>query len=91
MSDYFKFYTDIRSCFKSNLLKTGDSVQYKKTTMTEDEKVTPTTECLLISIALERIDSRLPDEIDRIFGHRMNDGTTLIDLQLKSSHTFQEH
>jgi len=52
MSDYFKFYTDIRSCFKSNLLKTGDSVQYKKTTMTEDEKVTPTTECLLISIAL---------------------------------------
>ena len=81
MSDYFKFYTDIRSCFKSNLLKTGDSVQYKKTTMTEDEKVTPTTECLLISIALERIDSRLPDEIDRIFGHRMNDGTTLIDLQ----------
>ena len=81
MSDYFKFYTDIRSCFRSNLLKTGDPVNYKKTTMTEDEKVSPTTECLLISIALERIDFRLPDEIDRIFGHRMNDGTTLIDLQ----------
>jgi hypothetical protein len=81
MTDHFKFYTDIRSCFKSNLLKSGDQVKYKNTTLTEDEKVSPTTECLLISIAMERIDTRLPAEIDRIFGYRMNDGTSLMDLQ----------
>ena len=81
MSDYFKFYTDLRSCFKSNLRKTGDNVKYKNCVLTEDEKISPTTECLLISMALERIDSRLPSEIDRIFGHLMDDNTTLIDLQ----------
>lgn len=81
MTDHNKFYNDLRSCFKSNLLKQGDKVIYKNTVMTEDEKISPTTECLLISMALERIDSRLPAEIDRIFGHRMNDGTSLMDLQ----------
>ena len=80
MTDHYKFYTDLRSCFKSNLLKKGDPVKSKNSVMAEDEKITPTTECLLISIALERIDPRLPSEIDRIFGHRMNEGTTLLDL-----------
>ena len=81
MTDHNKFYNDLRSCFKSNLLKKGDMVKHKNTVMTTDEKVSPTTECLLISMALERIDTRLPAEIDRIFGHRMNDGTSLMDLQ----------
>ena len=81
MTDHNKFYNDLRSCFKSNLLKQGDMVKHKNTVMPSDEKVSPTTECLLISIALERIDTRLPAEIDRIFGHRMNDGTSLMDLQ----------
>ncbi len=80
MTDYYKFYSDLRSCFKSNLMKSGDTVKYKQQTLKEDEKISPTTECLLIQIALERIDQRLPAEIDRIFGHRMNDGTTLMDL-----------
>lgn len=81
MTDYYKFYTDLRSCFKSNMRKTGDHIKYKNVKLTEDEKLTPTTECLLITIALERIDPRLPSEIDRIFGHQMDDSTTLIDLQ----------
>ena len=81
MTDYFKFYTDLRSCFKSNLRKKGDFVKYKNVKIEEDEKITPTTECLIITLALERIDSRLPAEIDRIFGHLMDDNTTLIDLQ----------
>ena len=49
--------------------------------LTQDEKISPTTECLLVYMALERIDARLPCEIDRIFGHRMDDSTTLFDLQ----------
>ena len=82
MSDYHKFYTDLRSCFKSNLRKTNDIIRYKNDqVLQQDEKVSPTTECLLVYMALERIDSRLPAEIDRIFGHRMDDSTTLIDLQ----------
>ena len=81
MSDYHKFYTDLRSCFKSNLRKTGDNIKYKQQRLTEDEKIHPTTECLLVYMALERIDPRLPNEIDRIFGHLMDDTTTLIDLQ----------
>ena len=81
MTDYFKFYTDLRSCFKSNLRKRGDMIKFKGAKLEEDEKITPTTECLIIQIALERIDSRLPAEIDRIFGHLMDDNTTLIDLQ----------
>jgi hypothetical protein len=80
MTDYYKFYSDLRSCFKSNLMKSGDMVKYKQQTLREDERISPTTECLLINITLERIDPRLPAEIDRIFGHRMDDGTTLMDL-----------
>lgn len=81
MSDHNKFYNDLRACFKSNMRKAGDKIKYKNCTLTEDEKITPTTECLIIYMALERIDSRLPNEIDRIFGHRMDDNVTLIDLQ----------
>lgn len=80
MTDYYKFYSDVRSCFKGNLMKAGEMVKYKQDTLKEDEKISPSTECLLIQIALERIDSRLPTEIDRIFGYRMEDGTTLMDL-----------
>ena len=81
MTDYHKFYSDLRSCFKSNLMKQGEYVKYKKVTLAEDEKISPTTECLLITIALERIDPRLPSEIDRVFGHRLDDSTSLMDLQ----------
>jgi hypothetical protein len=82
MDDYNKFYNDYRSCFKSNLRKQGEIIKYKgNSTLTEDERISPTTECLIIQITLERIDSRLPAEIDRVFGYRMDDSTTLIDLQ----------
>ena len=82
MSDYHKFYTDLRSCFKSNLMKAGDTVKSKNNqVLSQDEKISPTTECLLVYMAMERIDPRLPSEIDRIFGHRMDDKTTLFDLQ----------
>ena len=81
MSDYHKFYTELRSCFKSNLRKRGDLIKHSDTRLNEDEKMGPTTECLIVYMALERIDSRLPNEIDRVFGHLMNDNTTLIDLQ----------
>lgn len=79
MSDYLKFYNNIRSCFKSNMRKAGETYKNKK--LTEDEKLTPTTECLLVQLTLERIDARLPAEIDRVFGHRMDNETGLIDLQ----------
>ena len=82
MSDYHKFYTDLRSCFKSNLRKSNDVIKYKNNqVLDKDEVISPSTECLLVYMALERIDPRLPAEIDRIFGHRMDDSTTLIDLQ----------
>ena len=82
MSDYNKFYSDLRACFKSNLRKAGDTILFKNNQKLEhDEKISPTTECLLVYMALERIDSRLPAEIDRIFGHRMDENVTLIDLQ----------
>ena len=81
-SDHYKFYTNLRSCFKENLRKAGDKLKYNDgEELTENEIITPTTESLLIQIALERIDSRLPSEIDRIFGHRMDDSTCLIDLK----------
>ena len=38
-------------------------------------------ECLIVYMAMERIDPRLPTEVDRIFGHRMDDQTTIMDLQ----------
>ena len=82
MTDHHKFYTDIRSCFKSNLKKAGDVIKSKNNqVLAHDEKISPTTECLLVYMALERIDARLPGEVDRIFGHRMDDSTTLFDLQ----------
>lgn len=81
MDDYNKYYNDLRSCFKSNLRKKDELIKYRNTTLKEDERISPTTECLLIQMTLERIDPRLPAEIDRIFGYRMDDNTTLIDLQ----------
>ena len=81
MNDYNKFYNDLRSCFKSNLRKKDETIKYRNTTLKEDERISPTTECLLIQLTLERIDPRLPTEMDRIFGYRMDDNTTLIDLQ----------
>lgn len=81
MDDYNKFYNDLRSCFKSNLRKKDEFVKYKNSKLNEDERISPTTECLLIQMTLERIDNRLPAEIDRLFGYRMDDHTTLIDLQ----------
>ena len=82
MSDYHKFYTDIRSCIKSNLRKQGDTIKYKSNQiLQEDEKLSPTMECLIVYMAMERIDPRLPTEVDRIFGHRMDDQTTIMDLQ----------
>ena len=80
MEDHYKFYTDLRSCFKSNMLKKGDPIHYKNTKMKEDETISPTTEVFIITLALERIDSRLPGEIDRIFGHRLTNGYTLMDF-----------
>ena len=81
MTDYHKFYTDLRSCFKSNLRKSGDHIKYRNQQLAENERISPSTECLIVYLALERIDRRLPNEIDRIFGHLMDDSTTLIDLQ----------
>ena len=38
MTDYHKFYSELRSCFKSNLRKKDEFVKHSKTTMKEDEK-----------------------------------------------------
>ncbi len=83
MTDHYKFYTDLCSCFKSKLIKKGDPLKSKNSMMAEYEKISPTFECLLISIALERIYPRLLSEFDRIFGHWMSKDTTLLDLHIE--------
>ena len=49
--------------------------------LTEDEVISPTFESIIMMWALEKLDQRLPAQVKKQFGFRMEGNITLIDLQ----------
>merc|ERR1719244_1743403 len=78
------FYRRLRAAFLDNLRKKGDVIKHDNNlTLDIDEKISPIMERTIVLWSLIMVDKRLPDKVDREFGHLMVDGTTLADLQVK--------
>ena len=75
------FYKRFRCGFLDNMRKKDDKILYNNTRMTEDEKLSPTFESVILMWALEKLDARLPSKVQKDFGFRLEGDTTLIDLQ----------
>lgn len=78
------FYRKLRAAFLDNLRKQGDVIKHDDDKVLQsDEKISPTLEQTIVLWALMMIDKRLPDKVDREFGHLMVGNTTLADLQVQ--------
>lgn len=75
------FYKRFRGFFEDNLRKRGERVASEENVaLAADEAMSPSLENTIVYMALKQIDPRLPTQIDKIFGHRMNADVTLFDL-----------
>ena len=76
------FYKRLRAHFTDNLRKQGELVKSKNSQpLDQDEKMSPTLENTIVYMALKSIDPRLPQYVEQVYGHRMDENTTLYDLQ----------
>ena len=76
------FYRRLRDFFEDNLRKAGEKIKSKKDKVIEvDETLSHTMENTIVYMALREIDARLPAYVDQIYGPRMDNDTTLYDLQ----------
>ena len=88
------FYNRYRTVIVNNMSKNGDVVKYKNTRLTEDEKVTPMLEDLILLNVLNEIDSRLPSFIKSHYNHKMSNDDKLMDMKsdiLTNVPTFLKH
>ena len=76
-----KHYKKIYHHFMDNLYKSGDVLAYKKSQMTEDEKLSPTLLNFILFYTIETIDSRLMKKIKDKWGHILDKDTCLHDLK----------
>ena len=76
------FYNQYRTLISNNLAKTGDTIKYRgNLELTEDEKMTPMLEDLVMMNVLSLIDSRLPAFIRSHYNHKMKDDEKLMDFK----------
>ena len=76
------FYKRLRAHFTDNLRKRGELVKSKNDQpLDQDEKMSPTLENTVVYMALKAIDQRLPSYVEQMYGHRMDENTTLFDMQ----------
>ena len=64
-----KFYKKIYHHFMDNLFRSADTVHFKNTQLTEDEKLTPSLLNFILFYTLENIDSRLITKVKDKWGH----------------------
>ena len=74
-----KFYKKIYHHFMDNLYKRDDVLAYKSSTMSEDEKFSPTLLNFILYYTIEKIDSRLMKKIKDKWGHLLDTDTCLHD------------
>ena len=76
------FYNQYRTLISNNLAKTGDIIKYRDNLqLTEDEKMTPMLEDLVMMNVLALIDSRLPAFVRSHYNHKMKDDEKLMDFK----------
>ena len=76
------FYNKYRTVIVNNLSKNGDIIKYKGANpMTEDEKMTPMLEDVILLNVLREIDGRLPAYVKNHYNHRMQHDDKLMDLK----------
>ena len=76
------FYNQYRTLISNNLAKTGDTIKYRgNLQLTEDEKMTPMLEDLVMMNVLSLIDPRLPAFIRSHYNHKMKDDEKLMDFK----------
>ena len=76
-----KFYKKIYHHFMDNLYKKEDTLKYKKATMPDDEKLSPTLLNFMLFYTIESIDKRLMKKIKDKWGHLLDSNTSLHDLK----------
>ena len=76
-----KYYKKIYHHFMDNLYKSGDVLEYKKSQMTEDEKLTPTLLNFILYYTIENIDTRLMKKIKDKWGHLLDKDKCLHDMK----------
>ena len=76
------YYNKYRTVIVNNLSKNGDVIKYKgNTPTTEDEKMTPMLEDLILLNVLNGIDTRLPGYVKTHYNHKMRHDDKLMDLK----------
>lgn len=80
--DPITFYTTFRASFVDNLRKKGDSRNHLMPgdVMEADETMSPSQEDTVVLWTLDKIDPRLPNLVARMYEHRLDKKTHLIDL-----------
>ena len=78
------FYKQFRTGFIDNLRKAGDANNHLKPgdRLLADEVMTPTLEDTVVLWTLEKIDPRLPAKVAKVYEHRLDKDTHLIDLHV---------
>ena len=76
------FYNQYRTVITNNLAKNGDVLKYKNNEeLTQDEKMSPMLEDLVLLNVLHEIDSRLPSFIKTHYNHKMKRDERLMDFK----------
>ena len=75
------FYNNYRSLILGNLAKRGDEIKWKKTNLTQDEKLSPSHEDLILLNVLTLIHPKLPAYIKEHYGHKLGQTMRLMDFK----------
>ena len=75
------FYNNYRSLILGNLARRGDEIKWKNTTLTEDEKLSPSHEDLILLNVLTLIHPKLPAYVKEHYGHKMGQTMRLMDFK----------
>ena len=75
------FYNNYRSLILGNLARRGDEIKWKKINLTEDEKLTPSHEDLILLNVLTLIHPKLPAYVKEHYGHKMGQTMRLMDFK----------
>ena len=76
------FYNRYRTVIINNLAKRGDVIKYKgQAAITEDERISPMLEDLILLNVLREIDPRLPGFIKAHYNHKMQRDDMLMDFK----------
>ena len=76
------FYNEYRTIIVNNLARSGDIIKYKnRENLTDDEKMSPMIEDLVLLNVIKEIDSRLPAYIKQFYTHKMKDDEHLMDFK----------